>query len=491
MSVDQWELFGPDAEVRSGVAHGLRNRVSDRSLKYGEREYGINLVWDRSAESRNITFDSGAPGSVIAFGDSVSIHVNGGGHLDYAEREYGINLDWSQQATRQWVIGGGTPGTAVRPRTRLRLTNTEHGDYLVYGEREYGINLRWWADIGGYGSYPPLPMPESFRSPSGEPGQIELRGTVDTLKVFHGGTDDELDWNLFLRLDPSQRHALYQHIRAHGTGAKSAHINPTTLGANPLVESDLNLIECEWMVLDGYDNSFSDELFYSADVTDALRLDASAWDHSADVADEQNISGASKTVTSALRNRVVRVQGPLVNDADHRFKVEVHPLDSIAYAVDRNGAHIDAAPGSDHWPTTQVTWRVAAFTNSSFHRINEAEYLKRNRHTRWFLELPSAFQRRGWSVTERLIGFTNEGRKHGGLDERRPGPADRYDSYGVTAHTARLGVDPRDGVNKLQVDITMTGPTDRWGGMFLAEYSVTARAGIVVGEGSVPVASSR
>src|SRR3954470_46110 len=128
MPVDQWELFGPDAELRSGVAQGMRNRVNDRSLKCGERDYGINLVWDRSAEFRNVAFHSAVPGSVICFGDPVSIHVVGGGHLDYGEREYGINLNWSSVPTRQWTIGGGIPGMPVRMRNRLRLTNTEHGD---------------------------------------------------------------------------------------------------------------------------------------------------------------------------------------------------------------------------------------------------------------------------------------------------------------------------------------------------------------------------
>ena len=481
MPVNQWELFGSESELRSGVAYGLRNRINDRSVKYGEREYGINLVWDRASDIRNITFDSGTPGAVIQFGQPVSIHVQGGGHLDYAERENGINLVWRAAPTRQWLIGGGATGTPIKIRTAIRLTNTEHGDYLVYGERDRGINLRWMADIGGYGSYPPLPMPELFRSPSGEPGQIELSGSVEKLKVFHGGTDDELDWNLYIQLDPSHRQGLFSHILAHGRGAKEAHAGSASGAlmspATPLIESDLNLIECELMVLDGYDNSTFDELFYSADVTEALRLEGLAWDHSADAGREQNIQGASKTVGTALMHKRVRVQGPFVNDADHRFKIEVHPLDSIAYPLNGSGAHIDAVPGSSEWPA-KIVWRVAAFTNSSFHRINGAEYVKRDRHTRWFLELPSGLARFGWMISERLIGFTNEGRRHNGLDDRRPN-TDQYESSGVLRHSSELGVDPRDGKQKLQVDVTMARPTNRWGGMFIAEYALEARSGPV------------
>jgi hypothetical protein len=78
-------------------------------------------------------------------------------------------------------------------------------------------------------------------------------------------------------------------------------------------------------------------------------------------------------------------------------------------------------------------------------------------------------------VTERLIGFTNEGRLHGGLDDRRPTSSNHYDSHGVVSHSAAIGTDPRDRALKLVVDVTMATPTDRWGGMFFAEYSVRQR----------------
>jgi hypothetical protein len=483
MTVDQWELFGPEPEVHSGVSHGLRNRTLDQSLRYGERSNGINLVWDRSSVLRNISLETATPGAPIRFGEPVSLLVDGGGHLDYASRDVGINLTWSATPTFQWAVGGGEPGTVVGTRQLVRLTNLEHGDYLVYGERDAGINLRWWADIGGYGSYPPLPMPERFRSPSGESGQVELRGLVDKISVFHGGTDDELDWHIYLRLDPGDRRELFDHLLAHGRGASDAH---NVAGASlPLVESDLEVLGCEWMVLDGYDNSFWDELFYSADVTEVLRLDGTAWDHSADAGDEQNVSGASRVPSSALLGKPVLVQGPFVNDSAHGFTVEVHPLDSVAYPLTVDGAHVEATAGTPGWPTDTVTWRVAAFTNSSFHRINGAEYVQRERQTRWFLPLPSSFQRFGWGIRERLVGFTNEGRRHAGLDDRRPGDAERYDLYGVLSHSARTAVDPRDGLVKLQVDVTMAAPTDRWGSMFLADYTVAPRFGGHLGGGHV------
>jgi hypothetical protein len=287
-----------------------------------------------------------------------------------------------------------------------------------------------------------------------------------------------------VRPDPADRRALFEHLLAHGKGAKIAHFSGTV--ATPLVENDLDTIGCEWMVLDGYDNSTFDELFYSADVTEALRLVGSAWDHSADVGDEQNVSGASKTVSSALQGHRVLLQGPFVNDGAHGFKAEIHSLDSLAYALDENGTSIDARPGTAGWPQRSITWRIAAFTTSTFHRISGASYLKHDRRTRWFLALPSGFQRTGWTVAERLLGFTNQGLSHSGLDDRRPTAGTTYESYGVRGHSARLLRDPRDGVMKLCVDITMAAPADRWGGMFLAEYSVRPRFGHVLDVGALP-----
>ena len=223
--------------------------------------------------------------------------------------------------------------------------------------------------------------------PSGQPGQVELHGTAASLSLFHGGTDDELDWHIHLRLAELDRHVLYRHLLEHGKGAQTANfVAPNQF--SPLREDQLTEISCEWMVLDAWQNLTFDEKFYSADVTDALRLEESAWSISWRVAEEQDVFGASETAKSGLTNMPVRVQGPLVNDAEHRFKVEIHPLDSVAYAVGTNGRPLASRSTDPSWPARALVWRVAAFTNSSFHRVNNAEYIQRDRTTTWYLPLP-------------------------------------------------------------------------------------------------------
>jgi hypothetical protein len=479
MDVDQWEFLGDAGDLQAGTGYTLRNRINDRSLRYGERDWGINLVWDRVVNLANIILRRRAESGPIRFGEPVAIRVHGGGHLRYGERDNGINLVWADSPVFEWAVGGRTPGTAVRARQRVRLVNLAHGDYLTYGERSRGINLRWWADVGGYGSYPPLPMPERFRGRSGEPGQALLQGRAARVSIFHGGVDDELDWHIYLRPDATDRRALFTHLLAHGKGAKSAHgVGGAFL---PIVEEDLAEIACEWMVLDGYDNSLFDERFFSADVTRALRLRESAWEYSRRAGADQNVEGASEVADSDLVGARVYVHGPLVNDADHLFKVEIHPVDSVAYALDASRRPVRVPASDPDWPTDNLTWRVAAFSNSSFHRINEADYLKRDRTTTWHLPLPSRIASSGDANLQVLkLGFTNEGRRHSGLDDIRQTSTDTYAFSGVATESAAVVRDPVDGRFKLRVSVRMERPENRWGGMFLADYRIGADAGPAV-----------
>jgi hypothetical protein len=469
MDVDQWELLGTPGEVMPGTGYTLRNRITDRSVRYGEREYGINLVWDRVADLANVTLvRSGADEDPVRFGERLAVRVRGGGYLRYQEREYGINLVWSDGPVYEWMVGGRHLAGPVRLRQRFRIVNLEHGDYLVYGVHDFGINLRWWSDVGGYGSYPPLPLPERFRGVSGEAGQAELSGINRRVNVFHGGTDDELDWNLHLRLDADERRALFRHLAEHGPGGSAS-------------EDDLAEIECEVMVIDGYDNQAFDELWYSADVTRTLRLHESAWEYSRRAGAQQNVEGASVDAVSDLVGARLHVQGAFVNDAEHGFKPELHPIDSIAYAVGADGRVLSVGLDSAAWPTSEVVWRVGAFTNSSFHRINAASYVQRNRSTVWFLPLPSGVTAAGdANVLVRPLDFVNQGRLHDGLDDIRQTGSDRYAFAGLLAHRASVGHDPRDGTRKLEVSLSMARPGDRWGGMFLSEYRISANSGPAV-----------
>jgi hypothetical protein len=125
---------------------------------YGSQEYGINLVWDDpDPTSPSIRFLplSGAT-TPITYGERVAIHVRGGGYLRYGEREYGINLKWSDSPVYEWRLRGDSPpnNTPIDITNSVGLFNTVSSDYLFYDPRRHGINLKWLRDKGKHNSKP-------------------------------------------------------------------------------------------------------------------------------------------------------------------------------------------------------------------------------------------------------------------------------------------------------------------------------------------------
>src|SRR3954453_11798384 len=169
VNVHQWRFVGSGPELSSGQKVTLRNDVAHLSVRYGERDYGINLVWDEAVDLGNVSLHSATnPSGRITFGEHVAIRVEGGGYLKYQEREYGINLVWSQSPVHEWEVTGGVFGHPVRLASPVRIFNRLHGDHVLYGIRLWGINLRWWSDLDIFGESPPLPMPPELRGQSGE-----------------------------------------------------------------------------------------------------------------------------------------------------------------------------------------------------------------------------------------------------------------------------------------------------------------------------------
>jgi hypothetical protein len=153
------EPDGSGADVRPDTGHSydLFNLNVSKVLRYGEREYGINLVWgDLGSADESIGFARASSGSgPIQFRERIAIRVRGGRYLRYGEREYGINLVWSDQPIFEWHIegDGGATGNVIRG-IPIALFNETHSDYLFYDPRRYGINLKWLKDEGRFNDSP-------------------------------------------------------------------------------------------------------------------------------------------------------------------------------------------------------------------------------------------------------------------------------------------------------------------------------------------------
>ena len=302
-----------------------------------------------------------------------------------------------------------------------------------------------------------------------------VSGIASRVKLFMGRSDWELDWHVYLDLEEDVKTKLRR--------------------AGPLPASGLY---CELMGIDRWEDEIFGRQWWSSDFDGAFSLRwplpngrsgaETASEHWSLVADDDqgtNITVADRSDPSSRTNAAivgarVYLQGPLVNDnptdtEDHNL-LEIHPLDSIAYAKDATGQFLTAKPTDQTWPAATVQWRVAVMTNGGFHRINSCDFLRKARTTTWYLDLPSAANLPDMftSVTAHSPGLWHS-------------PSNtRYTSRGVKSvvvqppadganlsHTA-FPVDPVDGRHKLRVTVTMDEPDD-WGGIFLRDYTIHSR----------------
>lgn len=314
--------------------------------------------------------------------------------------------------------------------------------------------------IFGYGQYPLLPVPPNFRSPSNERGQILLDGIVRKISLFHGRSDDEADWHVYIDLENHVSNSLKGYLETRGYK----------------IRNRINQIYSELMVLDFYDNSLFDEKFFSADVTKPFLLSKEgsahpAWDFGVYATKNQ---GENKNYTnhSKLNGGRAYLQGSFVNDKEHEQDntplLEVHPLDAIAFAMDEEGDVYSTKYGQPAWARSFVRWRVAFFSNSGFHRINGESYLEKDRTTTYYLDLPDN-------------AYNNSPEVHVNINVQRQ-PQRLWDGQRKRLYDGRawktfpshaLEIDPRDGRKKLKVTATMKEP-DNFGGIVVVDYTIRA-----------------
>jgi hypothetical protein len=158
-----WQILSGDPAGSPVVSttsfdYKLRNRTYRERLAYGERRYGINLVWvpvELDPFNVRIVREDG-PGQV-ADGNRVAIGIDDGGYLKYQSRDYGINLVWSDSPIYEWEIrttDDGSSGSPVNTGDNVGLYNMVEDDFLFYDPRRYGINLKWLRDEGKFNDSP-------------------------------------------------------------------------------------------------------------------------------------------------------------------------------------------------------------------------------------------------------------------------------------------------------------------------------------------------
>lgn len=317
--------------------------------------------------------------------------------------------------------------------------------------------------------YPALQVPDEFKSPSGEEGQILLSGPCIMVEFFHGESDDEADWHWFIDIDPKVEDKLYKSMM--GDNALSDYRSNIQM-------SKLDSIYAELMVTARHLNIDNDEFFYPVDFDLPFMFRNGNDEHPSyhlSLPEIEQFQGLPKTDLSAYsalvqKRAFIYLQGAFVNDAAHDFKPEIHPLDAIAFALDDNGDPLSATVASgSSWPKKELTWRVCFFANSGYHRINDEPYLERERTTTWYLDLPSdAYDDFRASVVKVHAEQRNLWLQHQGYYFTDLNVKDGPDW--------ELAVDPKDGRKKLKVTATMNVP-DKFGGIVVTDYAVSVNSG--------------
>jgi len=338
-----------------------------------------------------------------------------------------------------------------------------------------------WQWCGG-ASYLKQPVPPEYRSPSREEAQILIDGIARRVSLFMGASDWELDWHIYPVLADSVRTRLEQIGRLRG-----------------------DTLFCEWMVVNRWEDELFGRQWWSNDMDGVLSLRwplpnprsgaETASDHWSLVEDSHQ-GDESETVAdmddpltrgnSAIAGGRVYLQGAFVNDLptddDEHNHLEIHPLDSVAYAKEADGQVLSARPTEPDWPDTTVVWRVGVVTNAGFHRINSCSFVRKERRTVWYLALPAlaGLPTMGVSVTQTEPGFWHSPSNTRFSSRRVKNVTVTPPPDGLARDYTAFPVDPSDGRHKLRVDVTMETPDD-WGGLFLRDFAIRARAVVVGG----------
>lgn len=324
--------------------------------------------------------------------------------------------------------------------------------------------------------YRVLPIPAEFRGPSGEPHQVQLNGRVRKVSLFHGRADEEFDWHIYFSLPFDMARRMQQFLRENGES---------------IADEDVAEPYCELMIIDDWHRrgitwppwqASLQRKYDTADLTRPLRLIKSGSNHAAydlgrEVADEP---GENKDLSESSRLYLHRgriyIQGLLVADVGHSpHKLEIHPPDSIAFAIGDESRTLNETEFDATWPAKTIRWRVAWFGNSAHHRVNNELPLKQRRTTTWYLPLPGRVEDAPFPPRPPTVPFTHYDITTEEIPLWNSKTDEWYDRRGVSAiEEARLEIDPRDNRQKLRVNATMEVPGNR-GGLIVRDYVVQLR----------------
>ena len=144
----EWQITGADT-IRPNEKCYLFNTKINKKVAYKSQKHGINLSWSSPQKGgSNILLKVANNEGILATNEAIAIYVEGGSYLKYGEREYGITLVWSQTPVYEWIIRiDDKVILGIHSGKKYGLFNQAKGTFLVYGKRadNYG-QLKWFDD---------------------------------------------------------------------------------------------------------------------------------------------------------------------------------------------------------------------------------------------------------------------------------------------------------------------------------------------------------
>ena len=143
----EWQITGADT-IRPNEKCYLLNTKVHKKVAYKSQKRGINLSWSSPQKGgSNILFQDENNDGILATNEAVAIYVEGGSYLKYGEREYGITLVWSQTPVYEWIIHEADTATGrIQSSKKYGIFNQVKRTFWVHGERVDNIGSSKWLD---------------------------------------------------------------------------------------------------------------------------------------------------------------------------------------------------------------------------------------------------------------------------------------------------------------------------------------------------------
>lgn len=149
----------PNFVEKSSNTYNLKNSRVRKFLQWENQSVGINIGWTNDAEpstaakvSRWFMTKETSQNTPVHYGDKIAMGYGiAPSYIKYGQRTWGINMVWSTAPAYEWEILGGPRGQEVRSGDWVAIYNTRNKQPLIHFNQTVGGDIGWptsqtWTD---------------------------------------------------------------------------------------------------------------------------------------------------------------------------------------------------------------------------------------------------------------------------------------------------------------------------------------------------------